>query len=114
MLPAGIWESVPAFRGSLRGTACYRWVSYGNARTSADHASRRGASSSADGEDSAVPDVTVDITVNGVPHRVDVPARTLLVHLLRDNLRLTGTHVGCDTTQCGACTVHLDGEAVKS
>ena len=61
-----------------------------------------------------MPDVTVDITVNGVPHRVDVPARTLLVHLLRDNLRLTGTHVGCDTTQCGACTVHLDGEAVKS
>src|SRR5215469_15302548 len=58
--------------------------------------------------------VTVDITVNGVPHRASVPARTLLVHFLRENLRLTGTHVGCDTTQCGACTVHLDGEAVKS
>jgi carbon-monoxide dehydrogenase small subunit len=61
-----------------------------------------------------VPDVTVDITVNGVFHRADVPARTLLVHFLRDQLRLTGTHVGCDTTQCGACTVDLDGVAVKS
>jgi len=61
-----------------------------------------------------VPDVTVDITVNGVSHRADVPARTLLVHFLRDQLRLTGTHVGCDTTQCGACTVDLDGVAVKS
>jgi carbon-monoxide dehydrogenase small subunit len=61
-----------------------------------------------------VPDVTVDITVNGVFHRVDVPARTLLVHFLRDQLKLTGTHVGCDTSQCGACTVDLDGVAVKS
>ncbi|HUN36287.1 MAG TPA: (2Fe-2S)-binding protein [Trebonia sp.] len=61
-----------------------------------------------------MPDVTVDITVNGVSHRADVPARTLLVHFLRDQLRLTGTHVGCDTTQCGACTVDLDGVAVKS
>jgi carbon-monoxide dehydrogenase small subunit len=61
-----------------------------------------------------MPDVTVDVTVNGVPHRGQVPARTLLVHFLRDNLRLTGTHVGCDTTQCGACTVALDGVAVKS
>jgi len=52
--------------------------------------------------------------VNGVRHEVAVPARTLLVHLLRDRLRLTGTHVGCDTTQCGACTVDLDGVAVKS
>ena len=61
-----------------------------------------------------MPDVTVAVTVNGVPRRERVPARTLLVHFLRDNLRLTGTHVGCDTTQCGACTVALDGVAVKS
>jgi carbon-monoxide dehydrogenase small subunit len=59
-------------------------------------------------------DVRVEVTVNGTRHTVDVPARTLLVHLLRDRLRLTGTHVGCDTTQCGACTVALDGVAVKS
>lgn len=61
-----------------------------------------------------MPDVTVDIVVNGVSHRGDVPARTLLVHFLRDQLKLTGTHVGCDTTQCGACTIDLDGVAVKS
>jgi aerobic carbon-monoxide dehydrogenase small subunit len=61
-----------------------------------------------------MPDVTVVVTVNGVSRRERVPARTLLVHFLRDNLRLTGTHVGCDTTQCGACTVALDGVAVKS
>ena len=59
-------------------------------------------------------DVTVEVTVNGTPHTAEVPARTLLVHLLRDRLRLTGTHVGCDTTQCGACTVAMDGVAVKS
>ena len=59
-------------------------------------------------------DVTVEVTVNGTPHAVEVPARTLLVHFLRDRLRLTGTHVGCDTTQCGACTVAMDGVAVKS
>ena len=56
----------------------------------------------------------VEVTVNGAPHAVRVPARTLLVHFLRDRLGLTGTHVGCDTTQCGACTVALDGVAVKS
>jgi carbon-monoxide dehydrogenase small subunit len=61
-----------------------------------------------------MPDVTVDLTVNGVSHRAQVPARTLLVHFLRDRLGLTGTHVGCDTTQCGACTVALDDVAVKS
>jgi carbon-monoxide dehydrogenase small subunit len=61
-----------------------------------------------------MPDVTVDITVNGESRHEQVPARTLLVHFLRDNLRLTGTHVGCDTSQCGACTVALDGVAVKS
>src|SRR6201982_771318 len=59
-------------------------------------------------------DVTVDVTVNGAPRAATVPARTLLVHFLRDQLRLSGTHVGCDTTQCGACTVALDGVAVKS
>jgi carbon-monoxide dehydrogenase small subunit len=59
-------------------------------------------------------DVTVELEVNGVPHCRQVPARTLLVHFLRDTLGLTGTHVGCDTSQCGACTVELDGVAVKS
>ena len=59
-------------------------------------------------------DVTVEVTVNGTPHTAEVPARTLLVHFLRERLGLTGTHVGCDTTQCGACTVALDGVAVKS
>jgi carbon-monoxide dehydrogenase small subunit len=58
--------------------------------------------------------VQVSITVNGEPHALDVEPRLLLVHLLRDRLGLTGTHVGCDTSNCGACTVHLDGEAVKS
>jgi carbon-monoxide dehydrogenase small subunit len=56
----------------------------------------------------------VTITVNGETRQATVPARTLLVHFLRDRLGLTGTHVGCDTTQCGACTVALDGVAVKS
>ena len=58
--------------------------------------------------------VPVRLTVNGETHEVEVEPRLLLVHLLRDTLGLTGTHVGCDTTNCGACTVHLDGEAVKS
>ena len=59
-------------------------------------------------------EVSVQLTVNGAPCAATVPARTLLVHFLRDQFRLTGTHVGCDTTQCGACTVALDGVAVKS
>ena len=58
--------------------------------------------------------VAVRITVNGEPREAAVEPRLLLVHLLRDRFGLTGTHVGCDTTNCGACTVHLDGEAVKS
>jgi carbon-monoxide dehydrogenase small subunit len=62
----------------------------------------------------AAREVSVSLTVNGASRSVAVPARTLLVHLLRDHLGLTGTHVGCDTTQCGACTVALDGVAVKS
>jgi carbon-monoxide dehydrogenase small subunit len=54
------------------------------------------------------------MTVNGRRATADIDPRTLLVDFLRNNLRLTGTHVGCDTSQCGACTVHLDGRAVKS
>jgi carbon-monoxide dehydrogenase small subunit len=57
---------------------------------------------------------TVSVTVNGQKLSGEVEARTLLVHFLRDKLGLTGTHVGCDTSQCGACVVHLDGKAVKS
>ncbi|WP_372789968.1 (2Fe-2S)-binding protein [Paraconexibacter sp.] len=58
--------------------------------------------------------VDVDVTVNGQRRTVAVEPRTLLVHMLRDDLGLTGTHVGCDTGNCGACTVHLDGESCKS
>ncbi len=58
--------------------------------------------------------VPVRLTVNGVEHALDVEPRLLLVHALRDTLGLTGTHVGCDTSNCGACTIHLDGRAVKS
>jgi carbon-monoxide dehydrogenase small subunit len=58
--------------------------------------------------------VRVTLRVNGVQQTREVEPRLLLVHLLRDTLGLTGTHVGCDTSSCGACTVHLDGEAVKS
>ena len=57
---------------------------------------------------------TVTLTVNGSRRSAAVEPRTLLVHLLRDQLDLTGTHVGCDTSQCGACTVLIDGKAVKS
>jgi aerobic carbon-monoxide dehydrogenase small subunit len=58
--------------------------------------------------------VRVQATVNGVTRESEVEPRLLLVHWLRDELGLTGTHVGCDTSNCGACTVHLNGEAVKS
>ena len=58
--------------------------------------------------------VSLSLTVNGKLVTADVDPRTLLVELLRDNLGLTGTHVGCDTGQCGACTVHMNGMAVKS
>jgi carbon-monoxide dehydrogenase small subunit len=57
---------------------------------------------------------TITVTVNGVPHTVEVEPRLLLAHLLREKLLLTGTHIGCDTTSCGACTVLLDGTPVKS
>jgi carbon-monoxide dehydrogenase small subunit len=56
----------------------------------------------------------VTVTVNGDRFEKEVPARRLLVHFLRDDLDLTGTHIGCDTGSCGACTVHLDGVSVKS
>lgn len=58
--------------------------------------------------------VMVNMTVNGKPVSGEVESRTLLVQFLRDNLQLTGTHVGCDTSQCGACVVHVDGESIKS
>ena len=58
--------------------------------------------------------VPITVTVNGQLHAGDVEPRQLLVHFLRDTLGLTGTHVGCDTSNCGACTVHLNGDAVKS
>ena len=58
--------------------------------------------------------VSISVTVNGVKHDAVVEPRTLLVYFLREHLNLTGTHVGCDTSQCGACTVHLNGRAVKS
>ena len=56
----------------------------------------------------------ISVTVNGTTHTDDVEPRTLLVHYVRENLGLTGTNVGCDTSSCGACTLHLNGEAVKS
>jgi carbon-monoxide dehydrogenase small subunit len=56
----------------------------------------------------------VTLTVNGQTHTAEVEGRTLLVELLREKLRMTGTHVGCDTSQCGACVVHVNGESVKS
>jgi carbon-monoxide dehydrogenase small subunit len=58
--------------------------------------------------------VKVTITVNGTDHTHDIEPRTLLVHHIRDNVGLTGTNIGCDSSSCGACTVHLNGEAVKS
>ncbi len=57
---------------------------------------------------------TVSMTVNGKKVSADVAPNTLLVQFIRDNLRLTGTHVGCDTSQCGACTVHVNGDSIKS
>ena len=58
--------------------------------------------------------ITVKLTINGKEASADVEPRTLLVEMIREHLRLTGTHVGCDTTQCGCCVVHVDGKAVKS
>jgi aerobic carbon-monoxide dehydrogenase small subunit len=56
----------------------------------------------------------ITVIVNGTEHKADVEPRTLLVHLIRENLNLTGTHIGCDTSSCGACTILLDGKSVKS
>ena len=56
----------------------------------------------------------INVTVNGATHEAEVESRLLLVHLLREELRLTGTHIGCDTSHCGVCTVLLDGQPVKS
>jgi carbon-monoxide dehydrogenase small subunit len=56
----------------------------------------------------------ISVTVNGKQHTSEVEPRTLLVHYLRETLNLTGTHIGCDTSQCGACVVHLNGESVKA
>ena len=56
----------------------------------------------------------ISVTVNGVSHTSDVEPRTLLVHYVREQLGLTGTNIGCDTSSCGACSLHIDGEAVKS
>jgi len=58
--------------------------------------------------------VPIKVTVNGVEHSADIEPRLLLVHFLRETLRLTGTHIGCDTSHCGACTVVMDGHAMKS
>ncbi|HJT25871.1 MAG TPA: (2Fe-2S)-binding protein [Pyrinomonadaceae bacterium] len=63
---------------------------------------------------SKVAKLPVKVTVNGVEHSTDIEPRLLLVHYLRETLRLTGTHIGCDTSHCGACTVVMDGRAVKS
>jgi carbon-monoxide dehydrogenase small subunit len=58
--------------------------------------------------------LAISVEVNGEQVEMEIPARRLLVHFIRDDLGLTGTHVGCDTGNCGACTIHLDGEPVKS
>jgi len=75
---------------------------------------RKAAKRSMPPSDASPDRVSLALSVNGKPVRVEVEPRTLLVRMLRETLRLTGTHVGCDTGQCGACTVHLDGRAVKS
>jgi len=58
--------------------------------------------------------VKISVTVNGTVHERDVEPRTLLVHFIRESIGLTGTNIGCDTSSCGACSIHLNGEAVKS
>ena len=58
--------------------------------------------------------LTVSMTVNGTPVSASIDPRTLLVQFIREHLKMTGTHVGCDTAQCGACTIHMNGKAVKS
>jgi carbon-monoxide dehydrogenase small subunit len=58
--------------------------------------------------------VAINVNVNGVDHAAEIEPRMLLVHFLRETLRLTGTHIGCDTSHCGACTIVMDGRAIKS
>jgi aerobic carbon-monoxide dehydrogenase small subunit len=58
--------------------------------------------------------IAISVKVNGVEHKAEIEPRLLLVHFIRENLRLTGTHIGCDTSHCGACTVVMDGRAIKS
>ena len=58
--------------------------------------------------------MTINITVNGTPHTVEVEPRTLLVHVIREKISLTGTHIGCDTSSCGACTILINGQSAKS
>ncbi len=58
--------------------------------------------------------IGISVKVNGVEHKAEIEPRLLLVHFIRENLRLTGTHIGCDTSHCGACTVVMDGRAIKS
>jgi carbon-monoxide dehydrogenase small subunit len=67
-----------------------------------------------DFQEESMSTVNVRLNVNGSEHSLEVEPRLLLVHALRDQLGLTGTHVGCDTSNCGACTIHMDGQAVKS
>ena len=81
-------------------------------RKSEAPAADRGTSAPQPGRETSI--AKVAMTVNGKAAAADIDPRTLLVQFLRENLRLTGTHVGCDTSQCGACVVHLDGRAVKS
>jgi carbon-monoxide dehydrogenase small subunit len=80
-------------------------------RKSETSAAATGAAPPAGGQNGSV---HVSITVNGRTAAGDIDPRTLLVQFLRENLRLTGTHVGCDTSQCGACVVHMDGHAIKA
>src|SRR6201996_3037403 len=113
-----LWRPARRQRHGLSGAVALRCQETAGLTSAAgnapDAASTRSAARMERVQVPTLREVSVRVTVNGVPHACTVPARTLLVHLLRDRLRLTGTHVGCDTTQCGACTVDLDGAAVKS
>jgi aerobic carbon-monoxide dehydrogenase small subunit len=82
-------------------------------RNRSRHAPRPASSTGHSNQEKPVP-IPLSLTVNGKSVQADIDPRTLLVDFLRRNLALTGTHVGCDTAQCGACTVHVDGRAVKA
>ena len=103
--------------GRVGGRWCRRAPRRGRGRNSSTNSRAQGVWSrnprkmEREGMSKTVP---VRLQVNGVEHAIDVEPRLLLVHAIRENLGLTGTHVGCDTSNCGACTVHLDGRAVKS